>query len=134
MSHAATSAKVFALYLFVLGSMLVVAPNLLLTSFGVPPTTEVWIRLLGVLVVIIGVFTWVAARHEDRHFFVASVYSRMGLFGAITLFVIFQLASPMLLLFGVVDLLGGLWSHLALRADARSPRVASAARPSQRAG
>jgi hypothetical protein len=41
MSRSAFSAKVFAIYLFVIGPVLVVAPNFLLGLFRIAPSTEV---------------------------------------------------------------------------------------------
>ncbi len=49
MSKAAFTVKVFGVYLFVLGLILLVSPNTLLSIFGIPETTEVWIRVLGVI-------------------------------------------------------------------------------------
>lgn len=122
MSRSAFSAKVFALYLFILGPVLIIVPNFLLQLFRLPATSEVWIRVIGVLVVNIGVFSWVAARHEDRHFMAASVGSRCIVFVGLTAFAMLGLAGPMLAVFGVVDLLGGLWTWFALKADARAAR------------
>lgn len=119
-SRAAFSAKFFALYLFILGPVLVVAPNFLLLLFRLPATSEVWIRVIGLLGLNIGVFTWVAAKHEDKHFFAVSVPTRCTVFLALATFAILGLARPVIILFGVLDLLGGLWTWLALRADARS--------------
>ena len=119
MSKAAFSAKVFAIYLFIVGVTLVFVPNLLLSIFRVPPTSEVWIRVVGVTVFMIGVYAWVAAQHELKPLLVASVYTRVVVFMALTTFAVIGLASPMLILFGVVDLLGGIWTHLGLKADAR---------------
>lgn len=118
MSKAAFSSKVFAVYLFFVGVVFVVAPNLLLSIFQIPQTTEVWIRVVGVLAFNIGVYAWVAAKHEDTSFLVASVYTRFLVFVVFTTFAVMGLASPMLALFGVVDLLGGIWTHFALKADA----------------
>jgi hypothetical protein len=117
MSKSAFSAKVFSVYLFILGAVLVVAPNFLLSIFGIAPSTDVWIRVVGVLAFNIGVYSWVAARHEDRSFLEASVYTRFVVFVALAAFAILGLASPMLALFGVIDLAGGLWTHFALKAD-----------------
>jgi len=41
MSKSAASVFVFAIYLFVLGTVLLVLPNLLLSLFGIPETGEV---------------------------------------------------------------------------------------------
>lgn len=119
-SRAAFSAQIFAVYLFVLGPVLLIAPNFLLSLFRLPVTSEVWIRVIGLLAFNIGVFAWVAAKHEDKHFFVASVPTRCTVFLAITAFAVLGLASPVIILFGVLDLLGGLWTWLALKADART--------------
>ena len=121
MSRAAFTAKVFAGYLFLLGPVLMVAPNTLLALFHMAATSEVWIRVIGLLVVNIGVFLWVAARHEYTHFLVASVYSRCAVFLALTAFALLGLASPMIALFGVLDLLGGIWTWRALKADTTRP-------------
>jgi hypothetical protein len=119
MSKSAFSSKVFAVYLFLVGVVFVVAPNSLLSIFQMPQTSEVWIRVVGVIAFNIGIYAWVAAKHEDKSFLVASVYTRFLVFAAFTTFAVIGLASPMLVLFGVADLLGGIWTHFALKADAR---------------
>ena len=121
MSKAAFSAKVFAVYLFILGPVLIVAPNALLALFHMAATSEVWIRVIGLLVVNIGVFAWVAAKHEYKHFLAVSAYTRCVVFLALTAFAVLGLASPMLVLFGVLDLLGGMWTWFALKADVTRP-------------
>jgi hypothetical protein len=80
---------------------------------------DVWIRVVGVTAFMLGVYAWVAAQHELRPFLEASVYVRFVVFLAFTTFAVAGLASPMIVLFGVVDLLGGAWTHFALKADAR---------------
>jgi hypothetical protein len=119
MSKAAFSAKVFATYLFIVGVALVLVPNLLLSALRVPPTSEVWIRVAGVTAFMLGVYAWVAAQHELTPFLVASVYTRVAVFVILTTFAVIGLGSPMLVLFGAADLLGGIWTHLSLKADAR---------------
>lgn len=120
MSKSAFSAKVFAIYLLIVGIALIFVPNLLLSIFLMPPTSEVWIRVLGVTVVMLGVYAVVAARHENVPFLEASVYTRMIVFIAFASFAVVGLASPMIVLFGVADLAGGIWTYFALRADARA--------------
>ena len=120
MSRSAFTAKVFAVYLFVVGALLVVAPNFLLSLFLVASTTEVWIRVLGVVAFNLGVYAWIAARHEDRPFLEASVYTRLLVFASFAVFAATRLASPMIVLFGVVDLCGALWTHVALKTDHRA--------------
>lgn len=126
MSKAALSAKVFSVYVLFVGAVLVLAPNFLLSIFRIPPTTEVWIHVVGVLAFMIGIYAWNAAKHESKSFFEASVYTRAMVFVAFTTFAVIGLASPMLVLFGVMDLAGGVWTYFALKADA-STHVSSKA-------
>lgn len=117
MSKSAVSAKVFAVYLFLVGFVLVFSPNLLLSIFRIPATSEVWVRVVGLTVFNIGVFAWVCA--DFKPFLAASVFTRGTVFIAFSAFALLGLASPAIALFGVLDLLGGAWTYFALRADAQ---------------
>lgn len=116
MSEAASSARLFAVYVCAGSSVLVVAPNVLLSLFGIASTSEVWIRVVGVLAFDIGIHAWVGAAH--RPLLLAPVYTRALVFGAPLVFVLLGFASPWIVLFGLVDLAGGLWTWAALKADA----------------
>lgn len=121
MSHAAFTIKAFAVYLGALGASLVFAPNLMLALFGFAPTSEVWIRVLGVVVFNLGWYYWYAAVSEARPFFAASVATRVFALIAFTGLVVAGFAPPMLALFGVIDAAGGAWTWLALRKDRTLP-------------
>lgn len=127
MSRAASSIKFFAVYLFLIGPILAAAPNFLLALLGMPPTGEVWIRVVGMLVFVLGVYSLVAARYELRPFFEASVITRLFVFVAFSSFAIIGLGSPMIAVFGVIDLLGSIWTWCALRADEQAGRSILAA-------
>ena len=131
MSKSAFSAKVFAVYLFIAGALLATVPNVLLSILFIPQTSEVWIRVIGVIAVMIGIYAWDAATQEAKSFFVTSVYTRCTVFVAFVVFAALGLGSPMIILFGVADLLGGIWTYFALRADAQSAAHVS---PQQFAG
>ncbi len=119
MSHAAFTIKAFAVYLMALGASLVFAPNLMLALFGFAPTTEVWIRVLGVVVFNLGWYYWYAAVSEARPFFAASVITRVFALLAFSGLVVKGFAPPMLALFGIIDAAGGAWTWAALRRDRR---------------
>jgi hypothetical protein len=118
MSRAAVSLFAFAVYLFVLGAFLLIAPNVLLGVFGFEPTTEVWVRVVGMLVVFLGYYYLSAARGEVAAFMRWTAQARPFVIVFFAVFVALGWAKPVLILFGAVDLAGAVWTHLALRAGA----------------
>ncbi|WP_075796004.1 hypothetical protein [Massilia putida] len=127
MSRSVLSAKVFAVYLFIVGPVLVFAPNILLAIFRIAPVGDVWIRVVGLLALNIGVYLWRLADH--RPFLEASVYTRVLVCAVFFMFALTGMADPMIALFGVIDLCGGLWTWFALKADARASAPALAGQP-----
>ncbi len=115
MSKAAKSVFIFGIYELVLGISLMAIPNPLLAVFGFPCTHDVWIRVTGLLVCVFAVYDFQGARHELIDFFRWTVYARSSVILFFTAFVLSGLVNPMLILFGVVDLLGAIWTALALR-------------------
>lgn len=118
MSKAAISMGVYSIYLLALGAVLVVVPNLLLGMLGIAETQEVWIRTAGVLLLLMGTLYLLAARQELRAVFHWSVLARLSVPLFLIAFVILGLAPPMLVLIGVIDALGAIWTAAGLRADA----------------
>lgn len=120
MPRSAFSLKIFAGYLLGLGVLLAVAPNVLLTAFGVAATSEVWIRVLGLVVVNLSVYYWFAAKAESTPLFLATVYTRTFILVAFAALAFLGLAEPTLVLFGAVDAVGGAWTYLSVRRDQRT--------------
>jgi hypothetical protein len=117
MSRAAVSIFVFGVYLLVVGTTLVVAPAVLTELFGLDAPQDVWIRVTGTVVAILGFYYLFTARREAKDFFWATVWGRPPVVVFFTTFVLLGLAKPVLILFGVVDLLGAAWTFAALRAE-----------------
>lgn len=117
MSPAARSLRVFALYLGLTAVTLLLAPNMLLEAFGLPPTSEVWIRVIGMVTAFLGVYYWVAAASEYAPFFVATVLCRLTVPLFFLLFVTAGWVRWPLLLFAAVDAVGAGWTLAALRSS-----------------
>jgi hypothetical protein len=117
MSKSAFSVKAFGVYALLTGLNLIFAPNLLLGMFGIPPTTEVWIRVVGVLAFNIGIYYWFAAKCEAKAFFEATVYLRGVVFIAFVAFVMLGFVHRALILFGCVEVAGAVWTWLALQKE-----------------
>ncbi len=126
MSNATTSVRVFGAYVLILGCALMAVPNVVLAPFGIPPTPEAWIRVAGVLVVVIGCYYLLAARSESVWFYRATGPARSFVCLSFCAFAVLRLAHPALALFGSVDLGGAAWTFFALRAADRRRARASA--------
>lgn len=114
MTPAARSVSVFAVYLGLLAVTLLFVPNLLLQAFGLPATTEVWIRVVGMLAALLGVYYWTAAATELTTFFRTSVLCRLTVPIFFLIFVGAGWARWPLVLFGGVDAVGAAWTWWAL--------------------
>ena len=82
-----------------------------------PETHEIWIRVVGVTLFVIGYLAFMASGNELRIFFRWSVRARLSVpifFGA---FVAFGFAPPALLLFGAIDAAGAIWTAICLRSE-----------------
>jgi hypothetical protein len=117
MTTAAKSVCYFGFYLYGVAIVLVFFPNLLLGIMGMPETTEVWIRILGLLTGIIGYYYHRNGIAENRIFFPFTVHARVLVFLSFVVFVALKMASPALIVFGVVDLLGAVWTWRTLRRE-----------------
>ncbi|MCB0533776.1 MAG: hypothetical protein H6574_16280 [Lewinellaceae bacterium] len=120
MSKSATSVFYFGIYLLLTGLALLTAPNMLLGLFGLAETSEVWIRVVGMLVLLLSGYYIIAARHDLRPFFQMSVYLRASVILFFAIFVGMGMVGAPLLLFGLIDLAGALWTLQALKGE-RSP-------------
>lgn len=116
MSKAAVSMRVFGGYLVLIGFSFLVVPNFMLGLFGFPTTIEPWIRIVGMLALILSYYYIRSASFELTEFFRLTVHARMLVIVVFAVMVVLELSQPMLILFGAVDLAGALWTGWALRA------------------
>jgi hypothetical protein len=117
MTHrtATLSMKVFGIYLFVLSTLLIVAPNVVLLPFGIPPTNDPWIRVLGVVAFGVGFYYWRAALTETLEFYRWTLFARPFVFVSFCVLALLRLAPAQIALFGLVDLGGAIWTFVGLR-------------------
>ena len=115
MTSAARSVYVFGIYLIVIGGILMGSPNTLLSVLRIPETTEPWIRIAGMLVMVIGMLDVACARTEQTGFMRATVYTRLFAFVAFVSFALLGIAPAILIVFGVIDAAAALWTFTALR-------------------
>jgi hypothetical protein len=122
MSQSALSVFVFGWYIFANALILIVAPNLLLTTLGIEPTHEPWLRLLGIVTLALSFYYILAAYEEVLSFFRWTILGRSTVFVGVSALVLGGLVPAVVVVFAVIDALGAMWTAAALRSD----RVAAA--------
>jgi hypothetical protein len=119
MTNSAKTIHYFSFYLLLTGLNLLIAPNFLLHTFGLPPTEEVWVRVLGMVVFLLGIYYYGAAREGMHNWFKLSVFTRLSVPLFFAVFVMLGWAPASLLFFGGVDAAGAIWTYLALKKEGR---------------
>jgi hypothetical protein len=117
MNSPSRSIVVFGIYVLLVGLGFLLLPNVVLPIFGFAQTGEVWIRVIGILAIALSLYYFYAAHNNDLPYFRISVVGRVWFFLAMTALALLNLGGPMLIGFGLVDLLAAGWTFMALRAQ-----------------
>lgn len=115
MSAAAKSIYYFGFYLYVVGLTLIFAPNILLSTLQIPETNEVWIRVVGVLACCLGFYYHRSGATNNVGFARQTIPTRIFVFISFSAFALLGYVSPVLVLFGAVDVMGAFWTWSALK-------------------
>jgi|SRR5688572_19799867 hypothetical protein len=119
MSRAARTIVGFGIYMALTGLTLVIAPNVLLELLGLPPTTEAWLRILGMFMIIVAYYYYRTAVSEATEFFRATVHGRTTMALFLTGLAVTGMTGSVLVLLGLVELAGAVATALALRSSPR---------------
>ncbi len=119
MSKSAKTVYFFSFYLFLVGLELTFIPNFFTKTAQLPEAHEPYIRVVGILAIILGVYYYQSAKNELTPFLKTTIAGRLIYFlGAVGL-VVSQIAPPIFVAFGVVDLLGALWTWQTLKSEGK---------------
>ena len=102
-------------YVIISGLQLIFIPNTLLTLFGFAPTNEIWIRVMGLLVLTLSFYYYAMARTGTRSVIEATVRGRLFFCGGLISFVALGLAKPPLVGFALLEIGLALWTWWELR-------------------
>ena len=114
MTTAAKSALVHGTYALLGGLSLLVYPNGL-TLIGFDPQNDLWLRVFGLEVAVLGFFYIRAAQQNNIPFFKASVIGRLSFTLILFIMVVLGLSKINLVLVGVPDFLTAIWTLIGLR-------------------
>lgn len=115
MSRASKSLFAFAIYVIVAGVAFLAVPNQVIALLQLPSAPAGWVRVVGLLALVIGAYDLVAARADFLAYVRASVYVRFGFAaGVILLFVTREMPATILPL-AAIDAIGAIWTSVALK-------------------
>ena len=106
------------IYVIVAGLQLLFVPNMMLGLFGIPPTNEIWIRVMGMLVFVLFFYYKAMAEHGNDTVVMATVYGRLAFCAGLVVFVILGLAQAALIGFAILEIGLALWTLKEVRAKA----------------
>jgi hypothetical protein len=98
------------------GLQLLFVPNMLLSIFGFEPTSEIWIRILGMLVLVLTILYYGLAKYGNDTMAWLTVIERIIFCGGLIMFVLLGMAQKPLLLFAVFEIGLALWTWWELKA------------------
>ena len=114
MNPSELSIFIFGIYLIVVAVGFLIMPNTVLPMFKMPKTQEQWIRVLAVVLGALATYYIVAAMNNLTPIFWATVYVRFGVLVAFVGLVLVKKAKPTLIIFGIIDASGAVWTLLTL--------------------
>jgi hypothetical protein len=118
MTRAGKSIFYFGFWVAACGVSLMFFPEFSLGIAGIFPTDYVAARVLGLVHVYLAVYYFVASRYPAfRPFYLATVFTRSSAPAIVVILVILGMVKPATIGITAADVLGALWTGLALRMD-----------------
>jgi len=119
MSRAALSVFIFGIYLIIIAILFLFVPQILFSIVMVTTTPDVMSRLFGMILVLLAYYYIHVALDEEgmSKFFIWTFHTRASVIIFMIIFVALQFVSPIILIFGAIDLTGAIWIFWALRKD-----------------
>ncbi len=98
------------IYVILSGLPLVLFPNPLLKLLGFEPTQEVWIRILGLLLLVLSVYYQRLSKFGNDQTVLATVFGRVIFCVGVVAFVVLGIGKPMLLAFAAAEAIFATWT------------------------
>ncbi len=105
---------IWGIYVMLIALLLLFIPDKTLLLFGHEKPKDHWIRVVGIITFSLGFFYLNSAQNEVYSFYWASIYARIAGFIGFSGLVVFKIAKPKIILFGLIDIIGAIWTLLTL--------------------
>jgi hypothetical protein len=115
MNNLITSMYAQTLYMLGMGLGFLLIPNVILPLFGLNPTNEVWIRVLGALATGFAGYYYAMIQQKNITYFWATVWGRYWFCACLAVLAFLHTGLAPLYLFAMLETGLAVWAHLALR-------------------
>jgi hypothetical protein len=102
-------------YVLLSGTALLFFPNVLLGIVGLEPAQEIWIKIMGLLVLVLSIYYYHIAKYGNSKVVWATVFGRLAFCAGLIVFVILGLAKPVLIGFALLETALAIWSWRELK-------------------
>ena len=103
------------IYVLISGLQLLFIPNFLLATFGLEPTSEIWIRILGMLVLALSFYYYAIYKNGGKEVVRATVQGRLFFCTGLSILVIMSMVKPVLIIFAIIETGLSLWTLSEMR-------------------
>jgi hypothetical protein len=118
MSNATKLILVFGIYVVLVGLTLTFIPNTLIGLMGFPVANEPWIRALGILASVLGLYYVQAARENNIGFYRMTIWGRILFMLSLSTLGLVTPGYAGMILFGAVDLIFAAATWFTMRQEA----------------
>ena len=109
------SLTVQSIYVFITALQLIFIPNTLLGMFGFEPTTEIWIKVFGVVLLSLAVVYYGIIKYGNDDVVGLTIWSRLLVGFGFTMMAIIGIAPTTLILFAGIDVATAIWTWFELK-------------------
>lgn len=109
------SLTVQTIYVVLTGLQLIFIPNVLLAMFGFEPTTEIWIKVLGLVVLSLAFCYYGIGKSGNVALVRSTVWMRLLVGSGFVLLVLTGQAKAALILFAGIDIVTAVWTLVELK-------------------
>jgi len=122
MTRTSKSVLYFSFYMEVVGILMIIFPQLVLRILSINTDAGVVVRFLGMVDVFMGYYYLRAGIGKDKlkSFYRLTIHTRFAAIVLLVLFVIVWNVNPIVILFGLIDTSGAVWTIVSMRLDKRA--------------
>ena len=109
------SLVVQAAYVLLTGLQLIFVPNMLLSMFGFNATSEIWIKVLGIVVLSLSIIYYTVSKSGNDDVVRATMWSRLFVGIGFILLALTGQAKLSIILFAGIDIVTAVWTWFELK-------------------